>query len=169
MELLGGATRRSCGSIRFAQRVRERRLPAYRGALDDGPGLRRAAARAARAGRLRGDDRARRPGAVAGRAFLELLAALCARPAGRQGLRAARVGRGSWWRRCSARATISRRRTCGRSTCAGGGAERPGDGGGAAARSATTWTRRPTRSFVPDAPDPSLAMTRHVRAAFVAL
>ena len=149
MELLGERDEALfLGSIRFAQRVANGGFQAYRGALDEvlaygGRPLERLvlgglAATTARGGR----------GAPAGPAALELLAALCARPAGRQGLRAARVELmvapllSSGDRR--------RRRTCGRSTCCWrrrGAARRrrwccP-------ARSATTWTRRPTRASCP--------------------
>ena len=169
MELLGERDEALfLGSIRFAQRVANGGFQAYRGALDEvlaygGRPLERLvlgglAATTARGGR----------GAPAGPAALELLAALCARPAGRQGLRAARV-----------ELMVAPLLSSGdptsppylRSLYVLLAAARSGPATEVVLPGALGDDVDPQADsrFVPDAPDPSLAMTRHVRAAFVAL
>ena len=156
------------GRRRFAQRVANGGFQAYRGALDEvlaygGRPLERLvlgglAATTARGGR----------GAPAGPAARELLAALCARPAGRQGLRAARV-----------ELMVAPLLSSGdptsppylRSLYVLLAAARSGPATEVVLPGALGDDVDPQADsrFVPDAPDPSLAMTRHVRAAFVAL
>ena len=156
------------GAIRFAQRCANSGFQAYRRALDEvlaygGRPLERLVLGGLAASTGRGGR-----GAPAGPAALELLAALCARPAGRQGLRAAHV-----------ELMVAPLLSSGDPTqphylrslyvllaAARSGPDTevvlPGALGDRVDPQADSRT-------IPTAPDPALAMTRHVRAAFVAL